>query len=81
MSPNLDESLAMPCSTTFEFPGGPGAKLLGRLGSRLAVDRLIEHARAMGANAIAGVRSDSSEIGNNMSEILAYGTAVTISEA
>ena len=32
----------------------------------------------MGANAIAGVRFDSTEIGNNMSEILAYGTAVAI---
>jgi uncharacterized protein YbjQ (UPF0145 family) len=30
----------------------------------------------MGANAVAGVRFDSSEIGNDMSEILAYGTAV-----
>ena len=45
---------------------------------RHALDRLIEHAQAMGANAIAGVRFDSTEIGNNMSEILAYGTAVTI---
>jgi len=45
---------------------------------RHALDRRIEHAQAMGANAIAGVRFDSTEIGNNMSEILAYGTAVTI---
>jgi uncharacterized protein YbjQ (UPF0145 family) len=45
---------------------------------RHALDRLIEHARAMGANAIAGVRFDSTEIGNNMSEILAYGTAVVV---
>jgi uncharacterized protein YbjQ (UPF0145 family) len=45
---------------------------------RHALDRLIEHAISMGANAIAGVRFDSSEIGNNMSEILAYGTAVVV---
>ena len=45
---------------------------------RHALDRLIEHARAMGANAVAGVRFDSSEIGNNMSEIIAYGTAVVV---
>jgi uncharacterized protein YbjQ (UPF0145 family) len=32
---------------------------------RHALDRLVEHAKAMGANAIAGVRFDSSEIGNN----------------
>jgi uncharacterized protein YbjQ (UPF0145 family) len=43
-----------------------------------ALDRLIDHAKAMGANAVAGVRFDSSEIGNNMSEILAYGTAVIV---
>jgi uncharacterized protein YbjQ (UPF0145 family) len=45
---------------------------------RHALDRLIQHAQAMGANAVAGVRFDSSEIGNNMSEILAYGTAVVV---
>ena len=43
-----------------------------------ALDRLVDHAKAMGANAVAGVRFDSSEIGNNMSEILAYGTAVIV---
>jgi uncharacterized protein YbjQ (UPF0145 family) len=32
----------------------------------------------MGANAVAGVRFDSSEIGQNMSEIIAYGTAVVV---
>ena len=45
---------------------------------RHALDRLVEHAKAMGANAIAGVRFDSSEIGNNLSEIIAYGTAVVV---
>jgi uncharacterized protein YbjQ (UPF0145 family) len=43
-----------------------------------ALNRLIEHAEALGANAIAGVRFDSSDIGNNMTEILAYGTAVVL---
>ena len=43
-----------------------------------ALNRLIEHAQALGANAIAGVRFDSSDIGNNMTEILAYGTAVVL---
>ena len=45
---------------------------------RHALDRLIQHAGELGANAIAGVRFDSSEIGSNMSEILAYGTAVVV---
>ena len=45
---------------------------------RHALDRLIEHAQQLGGNGIAGVRFDSSEIGTNMSEILAYGTAVVV---
>jgi uncharacterized protein YbjQ (UPF0145 family) len=45
---------------------------------RHALDRLITHAQGLGGNAIAGVRFDSSEIGNNMTEILAYGTAVVV---
>ena len=43
-----------------------------------ALDRLIEHAKQLGANAVVSVRFDSSEMGQSMSEILAYGTAVVI---
>ena len=43
-----------------------------------ALDRLREHARALGANAVVSVAFDSSEIGNTMTELLAYGTAVMI---
>ena len=32
----------------------------------------------MGANAVLSMRFDSSEIGNTMSEIVAYGTAVVV---
>ena len=32
----------------------------------------------MGANAVLSMRFDSSEIGNTMSEIVAYGTAVVL---
>ncbi|MBV8446268.1 MAG: heavy metal-binding domain-containing protein [Candidatus Dormibacteraeota bacterium] len=45
---------------------------------RQAVDRLVETATAAGANAVVMMRFDSSEIGNTMSEIVAYGTAVVI---
>ena len=45
---------------------------------RHAIDRLVENARLMGANAIVGMRFDSSEIGNALTEIAAYGTAVII---
>lgn len=44
-----------------------------------AVDRLCENAAAMGANAVVMMRFDSSEIGQVMSEVVAYGTAVVIS--
>jgi uncharacterized protein YbjQ (UPF0145 family) len=43
---------------------------------RQAVDRLVESATAAGANAVVMMRFDSSEIGQTMSEVVAYGTAV-----
>lgn len=46
---------------------------------RHALDRLIENARVLGANAIVSMRFDSSEIGQNLTEIVAYGTAVVVS--
>lgn len=45
---------------------------------RAAIDRLVQNATIMGANAVVMMRFDSSEIGQTMSEIVAYGTAVTI---
>ena len=45
---------------------------------RHALDRLVQNATAMGANAVLMMRYDSAEIGNTMSEIVAYGTAAVI---
>ncbi|HEY2609755.1 MAG TPA: heavy metal-binding domain-containing protein [Reyranella sp.] len=45
---------------------------------RHAVDRLVTNATAMGANAVVMMRFDSAEIGQTMSEIVAYGTAVVM---
>ncbi len=45
---------------------------------RHAVDRMVENARLMGANGIVMLRFDSSEIGQTMSEVVAYGTAVVL---
>src|ERR1051325_1263252 len=45
---------------------------------RHAVDRMIENARLMGANAVIAMRFDSSEIGQQLTEIVAYGTAVIV---
>src|SRR2546426_12738228 len=45
---------------------------------RHAIDRMIENARAMGANAVVMMRFDSSEMGQTMTEVVAYGTAAII---
>jgi len=45
---------------------------------RHAVDRMVKNASLMHANAIVMMRFDSSEMGQTMSEVVAYGTAVII---
>ncbi|MBO9605972.1 MAG: YbjQ family protein [Paenibacillaceae bacterium] len=47
---------------------------------RQAMDRMVQNAAAMGANAIVMMRFDSGDIGTNMSEIVAYGTAVRVAQ-
>jgi uncharacterized protein YbjQ (UPF0145 family) len=46
---------------------------------RTAFERLITHAEQLGGNAVLGVRFDSSDIGNGLAEIVAYGTAARVS--
>jgi uncharacterized protein YbjQ (UPF0145 family) len=48
---------------------------------RHATDRMIENATRMGADAIVAMRFDSSEIGETMTEVVAYGTAVRLGPA
>jgi len=48
---------------------------------RHAIDRMVANATAMGANAIVMMRFDGSEIGQMMSEVVAYGTAVVLAAA
>lgn len=43
-----------------------------------ALDRMIEKAQELGANAIVQVRFSTSEIMGGASEIMAYGTAVVV---
>src|SRR5213595_799903 len=45
---------------------------------RHAIDRMVQNATAMGANAVVRMQYDSSEIGSTMSEIVAYGTAAVV---
>lgn len=46
-----------------------------------AFDLMVRHALEIGANAIIGMRYDATEIGEGVSEVLAYGTAVVIERA
>lgn len=48
---------------------------------RHATDRMVQNATVMGANAVIMMRFDSSEMGQTMSEIVAYGTAVVLAPA
>ncbi len=46
-----------------------------------AFDLMVQHARAMGANAIIGMRYDANDVMEGVTEVLAYGTAVVIETA
>jgi uncharacterized protein YbjQ (UPF0145 family) len=46
-----------------------------------AFDLMMEHADTEGANAIIGIRYDATELAENMTEVLAYGTAVIVEPA
>lgn len=46
-----------------------------------ALDRMVQEARSLGANAVVGTRFITSYVSANMAELLAYGTAVVIEDA
>ena len=48
---------------------------------RHAIDRMVANAKLLGANAIVAMRFDSSEMGNQLTEVVAYGTAVVVDRA
>ena len=45
---------------------------------RDAFEIMIQHASEIGANAIIGMRHDTTEISTGVTEVLAYGTAVIV---
>ena len=61
-----------------EVPGGDKIRQTLEDARRHAIDRMVQNATIMGANAIVRMQFDSSEIGNVMSEVVAYGTAVVV---
>jgi len=46
-----------------------------------AVERLRDAAREAGGNAVVAMRFDCNELGGNMTEVAAYGTAVSVQRA
>ena len=46
-----------------------------------AFDLMLQHAAAMGANAVVGARYDATEVMQGVTEVLAYGTAVFVESA
>jgi uncharacterized protein YbjQ (UPF0145 family) len=45
-----------------------------------AIERLVAHAKSLGANAVVSVGFDTSEMGTAMTEVLAFGTAVVVEQ-
>ena len=43
---------------------------------KIATDRMVQEAQALGADAVVGVRYSSSSIMQSAAEVMAYGTAV-----
>jgi uncharacterized protein YbjQ (UPF0145 family) len=43
-----------------------------------AYQQMLEHARALGADAVIGMRYDATEFSQGVTEVLVYGTAVRI---
>lgn len=52
-------------------------KLMGESREQ-AIDRMIEEAQDLGANAIVGIKFSTSEVMDSAAEILVYGTAVVV---
>jgi len=46
-----------------------------------ALDLMMEHALARGANAVIGVRYDATDVMQGVTEVIAYGTAVQVERA
>ncbi|HUG39287.1 MAG TPA: YbjQ family protein, partial [Longimicrobiales bacterium] len=46
-----------------------------------AIDRMVEEAESLGANAVLGVRFQTAMVMQGAAEIMAYGTAVRLSAA
>lgn len=46
-----------------------------------AFNQMLTHAGKLGANAVIGVRYDATEIGAGITEVICYGTAVSVEQS
>ena len=68
----------------FQSLGGGNITLyteLAETSRREAYEIMIQHAAALGANAVLAMRYDATEVAQGMTEVIAYGTAVVIEAA
>lgn len=66
-------------AASFEALGGGNVSTMIQLCEKARADAffsMLQHAAQMGANGIVGMRYDATEMGQNLTEVLAYGTAV-----
>ncbi len=74
-SPGISGGIA----ASFEALGGGNVGTMTQLCEKARSDAfvaLLQHAEQMGANGVIGMRYDATEMGQNLTEVLAYGTAV-----
>ena len=86
----LVRGIIVRCPTiTQGFFGGLKSIIGGRIGAytemceqarQQAYELLIDHAIAVGANAVVGLRYDASDVAAGGTEVLCYGTAVFITQ-
>ena len=65
-------------SAAFQSLGGGNVQAMADLCERARADAfllMLQHAAQMGANAVVAFRYDATEMGQNLTEVLAYGTA------
>jgi uncharacterized protein YbjQ (UPF0145 family) len=65
----------------FRAWGGGEIKLYTQLLEQVrhqAIERLANHAKSLGANAVVCLAFDTSEMAGSMTEVMAYGTAVVV---
>ena len=68
----------------FQSLGGGNITLyteLAETSRKEAYEIMIQHAAALGANAVLAMRYDATEVAQGMTEVIAYGTAVVIEAA